>query len=235
MGSFQNKNKDYIEFYKNWIHIGSPSTWKDGGSFVQPIIARMTEGYMEICRFEITAKRGPQNGIFVFASRYDETCKKNEYRRLYFGGIGCSGYVDHVEEVLKKLGRESDINEDWGSGWESGPETKGIHFIENYKTGEKIVYWDEDKQGEYDSSGDWVGVKKKTLEEFFKWVDSLIENWDKDAKEWIAKCKKGKKLRYNQGNAFLGKFLATQLEATEVGKSKPPVAEKLIKKMGKPK
>jgi hypothetical protein len=237
IGCFENKHKDFIEIYKNWVYIHSPSMWVDGRSYDKPVIAELREGSLNICSFEITARRGPQNGIFIFVSLFEEGKKKGQYKHRYFGGIGCSGYVDKVEEILTKLKREKDINDDWTSGSESGPDITSVkegrwntqHFIENYKTNEKIIYWDEDKHGNYDSSKDWVGVKKETVAEFFKWLDGLAEDYsDDDMKKWIARCKKSKKLRYNQGNAFFMAHAGMNLEATEVGKSKVPTALKLI-------
>jgi hypothetical protein len=205
--------------------------WKEGGPFCEPYIAQMTEGHMDICRFDITAKRGPQNGVFVFAHTFEETKKKGNFKHTYFGGIGCSGYIDKVEAVLTKLGREKDINDDdWCSGSECLGGKNTIYLIENCKTGERIVYWDESKNGEYNYSNDWVGVKKETVKEFFCWLDSLAEDFDSDMKKWIARCKKSKKLRYNQGNAFFTAHAGMKLEATEVGKSKTPTALKLIGK-----
>jgi len=229
-GIFMNKQKECIEIYKNWVHIHSPRMWRDKGSFVKPIIALLRSGSLDICHFEIELKRGPQNGVFVFAS--EGVRRGNTYHTRYFGGIGCSGYVDKVEEILKSLNRGTEEDDFWVSGSESGPDVKGIHYIENYKTREKIVYWDEDKQGKYDYGADWVGVKKETLNEFFKWLEELAENeGDDSTKKWIKLCKKSKKLRYNQGNAFFAKNLGVNLEATKVGKAKEPIANKIIANM----
>jgi len=226
-GRFEGKKKNAIEIYKNWAYIHSPSMWVDGGSYCKPVIAQISEGSLILCDFEITAKRGPQNGIFIFARVFDSKPKKGKY--TYFAGIGCSGYVDKIEEILAKLGRPQDYDENWCSGSSSGPNEPTIHYIENLETREHIVYWDENKKGKYDYGNDWVGVKKETLEEFFKWLDSLVESeYDTDMKKWIARCKKSKKFRYNQGNAFFTAHAGLGLEATEVGKARTPVIMKII-------
>jgi hypothetical protein len=127
-GRFEDKKKNAVEIYKNWAYIHSPSMWVEGQSFSKPVIAQIGEGSLTLCNFEITAKRGPQNGIFIFAKVFDSKPKKGKY--TYFAGIGCSGYVDKVEEVLTKLGRLKDWDDNWCSGSSSGPNEPATHYIE---------------------------------------------------------------------------------------------------------
>ena len=235
MGWFENDKKDAVEIYKNWICIHSPSMWHKGGSYTKPVIAELQEGRLSMCHFDIIAKRGPQRGIFVLVRwhHYIKRGKKDVYQQKFFGGIGCSGYIDMVEEVLKRLGREKDYDDNWSDA-SSINDDGAVHYLHNLKTGEEIVYWDTKKDGEYDYDKDWVGVKPETTEEFFKWLEELTEeDMDEELKKWIGKCRKSKKLRYNQGNAFFAANIKTGLEATAPGKAKAPVINKMIKAMKK--
>ncbi len=88
---------------------------------------------------------------------------------------------------------------------------------------------------------DWVGVKPESLEWFRKEIRR------KERGEFLGKVCYNKKyydipnefleldfskaLRFNQGDAFFGKALKKNTPATQVGKSKEPVLNTLIKNM----
>jgi hypothetical protein len=81
-GYATNKSGNSIEIYKSQVHIHSSSMWKYSTGFVEPIIAQILQGDLNLAGFEIISVRGPQNGIFVF-TYYDDK---------YFAGIGCYGF-----------------------------------------------------------------------------------------------------------------------------------------------
>jgi len=228
-GVFKNSMGSSLEIYKNWIYIRNEKMWRSGGSFVKPTIAQINHGDIQVAGFDITAARGNQNGIFVFASTFEKVTK-DKYKYSYFGGIGCSGYKDKVEEVLKNLGRASEISDDWISGSSHGPNVE-IHFIEKFDTGEKIVYWDCKKQGPYDYNQDWVGVLSKTVDEYFSWLESMdicYEGFD----EWFSKIKKSQKLRFNQGDAYIASTLGMPVPVTKPGEVEHPILHDLIQESG---
>lgn len=224
-GTFKHyKYKNSISIYKNWAYVQSNSMWNENCDFTKPIIAQISSGSLDLAGFDITAIRGPQCAIFIYACCTDyKDDKATKYR---FAGIGCTGYKDTVVEVLKQFGREPKDDENWCSC----SNHLGMHFISCHETNEQIVYWDERTQGKYDYGADWVGVLPSTLEEFFKWLTSLAEDED-DFKEWIEKCKKTDALRFNQGDMFFSENAGMKLSATKIGESQAPVITNIIQSM----
>ncbi|MDD5650000.1 MAG: hypothetical protein PHF86_06240 [Candidatus Nanoarchaeia archaeon] len=228
IGTFKHfKLKSSITIYKNWAYVSSEEMWCEGGDFTKPTIAAINSGDIQLAGFDIVSIRGPQNGIFIYASctDYKQEPEKTVYHR--FAGIGCAGYKDTVSEVLKTLGREPKDDENWYSG----SNHLGEHFIGCHETNEEIVYWDERTQGSYDYSSDWVGVLPSTLEEFFKWLSSLADDYVVDFKEWVENCKKSGALRFNQGDLFFAENAGVELPATKPGESEAPVLNEIIKAM----
>ena len=227
-GIFKNSKGSVLEIYKNWIYISNEKMWVKDGPYRKPVIAQIIDGNIQIAGFDITAIRGSQSGIFVFASAFKNVAK-DEFKNFYFGGIGCSGYRDTVEETLSSLGRSPDISDKWvsGSGFDGELDTR---FILNLETGERIVYWDCNKQGPYDYDKDWIGVLPKTIEEYLSWLETTKEDLGKDFEEWIEKIKKNpSKLRFNQGDAFFSDKLKIPLPATRAGESEGPILHDIIK------
>jgi len=225
---FKNSKGSVLEIYKNWIYIHNEKMWVKDGSYRKPVIAQINDGDIQIAGFDITAIRGSQYGIFVFASAL-ENVAKDEFKYRYFGGIGCSGYRDTVKEVLSSLGRSPDISDKWVSG--SGCDgVRDERYILNLETEEKIVYWDCEKQGPYDYDKDWVGVLPKTIEEYLSWLETMKDDSGKDFEEWLEKIKKNpSKLRFNQGDAFFSENLKIPLPATKPGESDGPIIHEMIK------
>ena len=251
-GTFINsQNKAVLEIYKNWLYIHDKATWNDKTNFTKPVIAQVNEGNLMLAGFDIRARRGPQDGIFVYAttSRYFKQ-KNRSIEITRFAGIGCSGEIDKVEAILTKLGRASECESD---GWCESSGTKldkkgdpvmapegytyNTHRIENLITGEEIIFWDEQLQGPYKYDYCWVGVKRETLAEFFKWLEGMAdvgtEYPDKAMAAWIKSCKKCKAVRYNQGDAYFNRMAGLPLRASYVGKSKAPLITNMIKEVRK--
>lgn len=231
-GIVTNADGSMVEIYRNYLYVHSPKMWRLSGGYRKSVIAEMMDGDIELSGFHIIAKRSDtQNAVFVFC-KHSYTAE-NGYK--YFGGIGCSGYVNKIEQVLTRIGRKDEISDDWCYGSEeSGVSDYGrnfIHHIMNLETHEKIVYWDEGKKGEYDYSKDWIGVTEKLKKEFFAWMSGLgLEYSDVRFQRWLARCRKSKGLRFNQGDAYFAKRLKKPIPATRIGKQKSPVMMKMIGK-----
>lgn len=76
-----------IEIYKNWLHILAPKMWREGQTFIEPVIANMNHGDITLAGFQVWASRGRQNAVFVIVapSNYPSD-------NVLMGGIGCYGY-----------------------------------------------------------------------------------------------------------------------------------------------
>lgn len=207
-GPLFNKEGNSVEVYKNWLYIQAPKMWVKGdSSFTEPTIAQMTEGFISLAGFDIYAARGKeQNSVFCLVLSYKPGDK---YERKIEGGIGCYGWENEVAIILKQLGRESEIEGDWTSGWSS--ET-GNHIV-NWTTGEEIGHNYETK---------YIGVTEQSLTEYKAWVKSLDLGSEVDA--WLEKVGSNRQLRFNQ---FDGAG-----SVTEIGKETPdePIIIKMIRK-----
>lgn len=226
-GVFKNNKRNYATIRKTYLSISSEKMWTGSCGYMKPVIANINEGNISLAGFDIKAIKGPQHSIFVLLSE----CTKKGTR--YWTGLGCCGYRDKVSEILKKLNRSKEINDDWCDGCGGGGGKKIKHFITNFRTMEEIVYWDEAKKGPYDSSQDWVGVLPGTVKKFFSWLESFIEEKGDSYKKWLEACKASKCLRFNQGDAYFAKAFKKDIPATEVGLKNPPMLHQLIEKMKK--
>jgi len=223
------KLKSSLSIYKNWAYVSNEEMWHKGYDFTKPTIAQIASGDIQLAGFDIMSIRGPQNGIFIYASCTDYKKEPEKTIHYRFAGIGCAGYKDKVAEVLKNLGRELKDDE----LWYEGSDHLGKHYIGRYLENgesEQINYWDEQTQGPYDYGSDWVGVLPSTLEEFFKWLSSLSDDC-KDFEEWITKCKQADALRFNQGDMFFAENAGVELAATKPGECQAPVLNEIIKAM----
>lgn len=215
-GSCMNDIGSVLEIYKNWAYLSNNNMHIEDGGFTKDVIAHINEGDITIAGFDIHAKRGKQNGIYIIA------CYGDWKDRKYFGGIGCNGYADTVKLVLKDLNRENDINR---GSWSccttyEGRDTEGVSSICNLATEEEIIY---KNKPEYEA---FIGVELNTLIDYFEWC-SFLDVFDSSFGKWIAKCKKCAPIRYNQGDAYFAKKLGTdpQHTAIEDSPSEPIIME----------
>lgn len=220
------KLKSSLSIYKNWAYVSNEEMWHKGYDFTKPTIAQIASGDIQLAGFDIMSIRGPQNGIFIYASCTDYKKEPEKTIHYRFAGIGCAGYKDKVAEVLKNLGRELKDDELWYEGSDHLGKHYIGHYLENGES-EQINYWDEQTQGPYDYGADWVGVLPTTLEEFFKWLSSLSDD-SKDFEEWIEKCKQADALRFNQGDMFFAENAGVELAATKPGESIVPYINRVL-------
>jgi len=235
-----------IDIYKNWVYIRSKGMWrKDSSSFVEPTIAEISNGNIQLAGFDIRAIRGSQNAIFVFTS-YSYLTPTKKYKRKYFAGIGCYGYYSKVAEYLKWKGIDVEYD-DYCTGSsnydkKTGKTLKGAwaQHINLSKDGEYIKIDGDiditiekefiDKYGEFT---DWVGVMPSTLKEFKDWLwNDIVHEYkyaNEDEKKWFKKIDWDELIRFNQGDAFFGGAINTGTKVDEVDE---PVINKMIKGLG---
>lgn len=232
-GTFKNeKSGAVVELYKNWVYVRDPRAWHEEGSdFVKPTVAQINEGDIYVFGFHIHAIRGRQNAIFTVGEMRDP--KSEDYKHIYFGGIGCSGFMNTPLEVLKSLGREDEYDPE-DDHWMQGM-GGGLHTIANVKTGLNITYWDESVLGPYDDRFDkWVGVEQQTLADFFSYLERLMEDefsYNDAFKAWVENCEKSKTGTFNQGDAFFADKLNFNTPVSEVGDVPPePILTQMLKK-----
>lgn len=224
-GSYISSEKYNFEIYKNWLYI-KLNQEKDLFTFY--------EGSMEIGGCNIVACRGPQNSIFVLVT----SIVSND--RLYFGGIGAYGFDDPTERLCKTANVDSSKYHDiicstrYNESKESFFEIR-CYDIDIYKD---IDQYDPEKHVHvfnvpYDESleSQWVGIVPETLEEFFKWLESLEDHkYEKSFFQWIEKCKKSDAVRTNQGDQYFADELGINSQSTKVGdKVHQPFIMQIIK------
>jgi hypothetical protein len=211
------------EIYKNWLYVSDKNMWTPDGSFCEAVIARVDHGCVTASDFAIEAVRGPQSAIFVKVTsiRYNKE-GKSEARRM--AGIGCSGYQDGIDLVIKEEG--IDLTK-WESGW-SGTSSEHDKIIftflerfpedpDNYKTLDV-----EREEAEYGCK--WIGVLDSTYAKFLEWLKSDSSySWDEEYKAWIDKIVEVKPLRANQGDIYFAKAFGTETPATGVGEQEEPI------------
>jgi hypothetical protein len=213
-----------LQIYKNWIYISSEKMYQNGGNYVDPVIASITDGNLHIGGLNITAIRYPlQDSIFVFvnASTYDENHKEVPN---YFAGIGCYGYYTKIKEFLKwkSINIEYDDyivgsrNYKIGPKYETIPLGKTIEFISLHdKDGNKLYESDIDE--EFGELTDFVGVMPETFEAFKNWLKNEISEdygYYESFKKWFENIDWKSLMRFNQGDAF---FVGANDASTKIG------------------
>jgi hypothetical protein len=105
-----------VEIYKNWLYVRDSKMWHDEGSFVEPTVADIYEGIVNISKFRITAERGPQQAVFAYVrsgyrhqDNFECMCGIGCYA---FEGDECVGVTQETFEAflafMKNLTHESD-------------------------------------------------------------------------------------------------------------------------------
>jgi hypothetical protein len=223
------------EIYKNWLYVRDTKMWTKDRHYIEPTIAKIEEGKVEVSDFNIEASRGPQNSIFVLVTsiRYKKQKEGQPYqppeiRRL--GGIGCYGYGNPPYNDVRK---QHNLGEEW-IGWCVGYGSDGTHSFTYFNNNTKelkevpIEDWDES----YESQ--WVGVLPDTLKEFVLWLkknDEYTENDENEYTAWVNKIASSQGLRFNQGDMFFHQNAGTELCATPVGEQTTPVMENIATAM----
>lgn len=234
-----------VEIYKNWIYVRDRWMWRKDTGFVEPTIAKIDSGSVELSEFTIQAVRGPQEGVFCYAAarksiyETDEAGKKqyvrSDYRRM--AGIGCSGYADRWEQVMEEEKLDPEVWEPMWSGTGSkptdGPEQEVFTFgrVGGDRAEKGSMLEVARPYEEYQAT--WVGVLPETLAEFLKWLEDEVRDdcGDGEFDEWLAKVKAAEPLRFNQGDAYFAARGVGEYAGTPVGEGGEPVLMQVIQGM----
>lgn len=99
-----------VEIYKNWLYVRATDMWSKGYSYVEPTIAEINQGDINIAGFRIYATRGPQNSVLTFIeSGWKHLAKDGEGHYDCMCGIGCYAFVGEKcigiqQDTFDKLG-----------------------------------------------------------------------------------------------------------------------------------
>jgi len=94
------------------------------------------------------------------------------------------------------------------------------------------------KKTDKDGYPEFVGVRQETADLFIEWLEKAVEDvypFEGECKAWFKIVKdefnKSGGTRFNQGDAYFASALGHDIPATEVGKQKETVLEKIINGM----
>lgn len=231
-GSFVFPSGISVDIHKNWIYVNDPKAWRKGSGYVEPVVMQVEEGKITYQEIHIQAIRGPKNGIYFTAWHTEypdykidagnvqiaEGSKLQDPVTVGMVGIGCYGFEDRVERVLKSLGRENEISDAWCS-YSTTDDTGTCYLVNNVDTGEEI----EDKN--YDPDNSWVGVEKEEVDFLKKF---LTDKDNYNIPEKLRNIDLSLATRFNQGDAFFADEAGVGVQATEPGKAETPILNKII-------
>lgn len=113
-----------FEVYKNSINVLDALAWREGGSFVSPIVMKIESGSLEYNRVYVAAWRGPQQGVYAAIWTLGDDLRIDK-------GILCCGVYGFADdgswlgvskearECLFKQGREREAPEELLSRYET--------------------------------------------------------------------------------------------------------------------
>jgi len=236
-GVFTGSDGTTVEIYKNWLYVRHPLLITDEEKGHR-IGFTINHGDVNFGSLTIVVIRGSQQSVFVYAREgWGEDAK-------CFAGIGAYGYEDNTERVClaagltkEQIGQYKDIE----ISSSHGEDKEGDKWhIQGYKVkmedldfhdGSYTQHMDE-FETEYDETLEpqFVGVLPETAKEFFAWVEECIkeEGNEKDALDWLEKCKSAEALRFNQGDQFFVSQLGDQTPATKPGEAEPTIMSAII-------
>ena len=232
------------EIYKNWVYIHDHKGWHEGCGYSKPVIAEVSFGNISLAGFHITARHGPQNGIFVYVECVKYTDKdiagKKETvcNRRRMAGIGCYGFSDPLKKIALTLGVNlKDYDDALLSTCHNYPEcgngkmvaTINLELVKNNKI---VKEFSIPETSELESK--WIGVTKNTYRAFMKWLKTGIDRspeFDKDYFAWLDECKQSGPLRFCQGDGyFANNIKGVDLSATLPGEAKSPLLMQMLGK-----
>jgi len=200
-----------LEIYKNWFSFGK---------------INVEEGNLWVGSTSILAKRGPQNGIFVFVTVYDSSAEEGKKKSI-FSGIGCSSCDDNLPRMSEAMGVDLSLSDSWIKGSEYGPD--GNFYTLSYydatkEEGSRYPEFRIEQEGNEHLNSKVVGVMQETYEEYIKWLEAVVSDQSDDqVKEWFDKVKTTAPKRFNQGDTYLG-----EEEMSEIGDGDTPIALQMI-------
>ena len=198
--SFASLQSGFLEIYKTWIYIRNNGMWHKGLEFSRPTIAEIKEGRISISGFDIVAKKGLQNGVYVFAKTYKHICNENGNSSItnFYAGVGCYGYDDNIPRLTKAIGVEEEIK-------------KYDNVVDCYSCDDFYVLecWNDNDyknkvefrikaEGNEHLESQFVGVEKETIKDFVAWLEKEFkeEFASDECIKWFENVKKTIKAKY---------------------------------------
>lgn len=94
-----------VEFYKNWLYIRDEKAWDEKDGWAKPYVAEIQQGEVHYKDVQITAIRGPKNGVYAviestgnYPTEEERKAGKKPDRRILIG-VACYGFGDNDEWV----------------------------------------------------------------------------------------------------------------------------------------
>lgn len=218
-----------VEIYKNWLYVRDPQTWTPESQFVEPTVANVNDGTVDIAGFHIEASRhSEQQAIFALIVHSDS----NEPR--WMAGIGCSGYSDPTEAIARAakvdLGKWEEIR--YGSRHGPNGNFHMLYCFSGDRMQEFQVPWNDDLEAQ------WIGVLPETRDAFFAWLEDKVRDGGDGGpnRAWLAKCRENGGLRFNQGDMFFANAVGVEAAeiATRVGEAADPILMQMIQRGAPP-
>lgn len=214
-----------VEIYKNWLHIGDQRAWnkKDSG-FTKPYVGMIHKGEFSYKNIKIFAKRGPKSGVYVIVYELDFDDDRDEPIIDGMVGIGCYGYGDDTEKILKERGIEVPTgyeSKSFVSGRDSKGEYQGVTFFFEGKKPREIKFYTE-----VDFSP-WVGIEDSEIAYLKEYIGELVK--ENELPEDFGRIDFSRAERFNQGDAFMSGYIGVDTEKTKPGETSVPIFERMIK------
>jgi hypothetical protein len=217
-----------IDIYKNWLYLRH-------GEDQDNVEVQVTEGRLHWRSWEIDARRGPQDGVFVVAHshRWDtKTSPPGQVDQRILVGCGVYGYDDFAErdrELVVAAGFDPDDEEVvfWTVGCldEAGEPSNRLEVITG---GERRVIAD----GLPDPG--WIGVTAESVAFLKAMVADHTRDgrWEKPSLFWpgmaYLQIDWDGALRANQGDMFFAGNVGFDVPATPVGESEDPLMLQML-------
>lgn len=220
-GTATNHEGYTVEIYKNWLYL------RAGADTVE---AKVDDGHLSWHEWEIEARRGPQDGVYVVAHslRHSSDVPGGHTDERVLVGCGVYGFTDHTErnrQLLEAAGFDPD-NE--LLVYEVGTRKEGDRWVNRLEllveVGQPPVVLADDL---FDA--EWVGVTDEAMAFLRAMVDEFTADtrWVKLSTLWPGTALAGidwdSAVRANQGDMYFADHLGVDAPATPVGETEKPI------------
>lgn len=221
-GTVTNHEGCTVEIYKNWLYL------RVGRNELAE--AQINEGRVWWHGWEIEARRGPQDGVYVVAHsfRYDLDHPGERTDKRLLVGCGVYGFSDNAErnrQLLAAAGFDPDDEHlVYEVGYHAEDDTHWSNRLEVLPAdGNPVVIAD----GLPDAQ--WVGVTAESVTFLRAMVSEHTTDtrWEKRSQSWpglaLLKIDWDTAVRTNQGDMYFADHLGVDPPATPVGETDKPI------------
>jgi hypothetical protein len=245
-GEYTFNNGTKVEIYKNWAFLANEKMYtKETADHQEPIIGSVNKGDVNIGGVTIKAERGPQNSIFILASKstyHKDAEGDDKFTYEHFAGIGCYGFESRIDEYLQWKGitipfEHTDVTtgsqnyrrDEEGNDIPLDGFIDTITFYRFDKNDDDVVeHMNIEVDKEFGDLTGWVGVLPSTMEEFKTFLKKHSGKYERHAKAWFETIDWDELTRFNQGDAF---FIGAENSQTKVGESEETIFEQIVDSM----